>query len=597
MAKRSRLAPALLAAIALLAAATAPVRAQYSGARTVSGTVFWDDNANGRRDPGEPGVPGVRLNALHRAAVTGEDGRYSITAGEPIIVVSLSFPSGTWPTAGWFRRVKEGEEAALDFGLRHEEQTLPLVFFHFTDPHGFQLTALAKMLEDRASLPLAPKFYICTGDLRSGSPTVRDVADLKRSYARMARTFEACDLPLFMVPGNHDTVEFTWARRSPLTQQDTEHPLFGNRCWERFVCPSHWSFSCAGVHFVGVEYAQYVAGKWEKFSAGTRRWLTQDLAAIGRGERTVFCAHWPGLGRAVGDLGMTVGLFGDSHTEGRYYEPGSEKPKFPENVLVSGIAQPSTNSRRQNWCQDGRPPGYRIVVVEKDRIDTFYKAFDEPHTIMVNEPRRFAHVDAPAQLRVRGQFFDPRGVVSGVTVEMGGRSSEATVVRRLLWGDFEAVVDTGQLTDGFHELTVTVASSEGTYFLREPYLILTGRRAPFEASGAAMLCTRARRVGRPCAVQVNGRTVGTLRPEDSGKQVSFQVPADLLQRLNRVSLVPTEGDRPELSDVRMHYMGRQFIDQHRIFAWYYDPVLRRGTELYFDLTVPGPAVRWRIQTR
>ena len=44
---------------------------------TIEGVVFVDQNGNGRPDPGEPGLPGVRvLLDADRSAVTGADGRY-----------------------------------------------------------------------------------------------------------------------------------------------------------------------------------------------------------------------------------------------------------------------------------------------------------------------------------------------------------------------------------------------------------------------------------------------------------------------------------------------------------------------------------------
>ncbi len=243
-----------------------------AGAADVAGVVFWDADGDGARGPGEAGVPGVRVNANHTAAVTDDDGAYRIVSAEPIITVALSFPSGTWPTDGWFRRVDAAGQGAVDFGLQRQEQELPFMFIQFTDPHGLQDMALQKIAAECADLPIKPSLLICTGDVRSGYPTVRDVPDLEQSYIRIDRMFEVAGAPLFAVPGNHDTVDFRWGGE-PVTDEDTRHGLFGNRAWERYVCPSHWSFSYAGVHFIGVEYAQFVDGAWDTLSPATRRWV------------------------------------------------------------------------------------------------------------------------------------------------------------------------------------------------------------------------------------------------------------------------------------------------------------------------------------
>jgi hypothetical protein len=95
----------------------------------VSGRVFLDVNGNGRMDANETGIQGVGITDGVSFTVTGADGSYQIDANtdgllpvgaQPIL--TMGFPSGTWPTAGWFRRM-EGLKglAKADFGLRRDE--------------------------------------------------------------------------------------------------------------------------------------------------------------------------------------------------------------------------------------------------------------------------------------------------------------------------------------------------------------------------------------------------------------------------------------------------------------------------------------------
>ncbi len=583
--------------------ATGTKTGAFIGARTARGIVFWDENDNGEQNGGEAGVPGIRLTALHRTALTDESGRYEIASGEPFVTVSLSFPSEAWPTAGWFRRMTKEHETGVDFGLRRDRQELPFVFVQFTDPHGHHPVTMKKVLEECEALPLRPKFYVCTGDLRSGDPTVRNVPDLERSFGAIGKNFEAFGAPLFMVPGNHDTVGYGGAGRLPVTPEDVGHPLFGSRCWERYVCPGHWSFSCGGVHLIGVEWAQHTGQKWRTLPPGTAAWVREEAEALPPGTRTVLFGHNPGWGRTVVDLGLALGLFGHSHTEGQYYRPGSAEPSYPESVLVGGLCQTGRSGERHYMAQDGRPMGYRIVVVERDRLDTFYKAFGEPRTIMVQRPRRFMILRAGDAVLVRGQFFDPRGEVTEVNVRLGGRERGVPFARRRLWGDFEVSLDVGDLPEGFHDLTVTTLSPEGTHSLTEPYLFLTGRQATFSAEGPsttlginpATLRGGVRRLEPPCAVLVNGQHAGLLQPASPGQPFSLDVPPELLKRLNRVSLAPEQGGDPWLAGVHLEYGGEDFVDQHRAFRWGYDPSLTRRRELYFDLHYPGPTVQWQIR--
>ncbi len=73
------------------------VAARAAAARTVSGYVFYDKNDNGVRDPGEPGVAGIRLrdNKGAVSATTGSDGSYAFA----------SVPSSGYlqVETGWFR--------------------------------------------------------------------------------------------------------------------------------------------------------------------------------------------------------------------------------------------------------------------------------------------------------------------------------------------------------------------------------------------------------------------------------------------------------------------------------------------------------------
>jgi hypothetical protein len=67
----------------------------------VSGLVFLDENGNGIRDPGEPGVPGVRVLVEGRAVVTDAEGRYTADHLLPweatrISVHEPSIPNPTW---------------------------------------------------------------------------------------------------------------------------------------------------------------------------------------------------------------------------------------------------------------------------------------------------------------------------------------------------------------------------------------------------------------------------------------------------------------------------------------------------------------------
>jgi hypothetical protein len=91
----------------------------------VSGIVFLDRNANGRRDIGEPAVPGVQVQVGTGWARSDAEGRYRVWdlvpfVPMPIVIDSLSLPSPLWiPTL---------EHASIEAGPnRFEPLDIPLV--------------------------------------------------------------------------------------------------------------------------------------------------------------------------------------------------------------------------------------------------------------------------------------------------------------------------------------------------------------------------------------------------------------------------------------------------------------------------------------
>ena len=69
---------------AMVCASVASAAAQPPA--TVGGKVFLDANGDGKMDPGEKGLAGVRVTDGLSFATTGADGSYSITIGsDPVI--------------------------------------------------------------------------------------------------------------------------------------------------------------------------------------------------------------------------------------------------------------------------------------------------------------------------------------------------------------------------------------------------------------------------------------------------------------------------------------------------------------------------------
>ena len=78
----ARAASRVLLALAVATAAARSVAAQTrSASGAISGTVFLDRNANGVRDAGEPGAPGVRVSNQDTVVVTDGAGAFRLRDG------------------------------------------------------------------------------------------------------------------------------------------------------------------------------------------------------------------------------------------------------------------------------------------------------------------------------------------------------------------------------------------------------------------------------------------------------------------------------------------------------------------------------------
>ena len=300
--------------------------AQAANPATVSGHVYQDANGNGSFDPGEKGIPGVRVTDGVGFATSGADGTYTIRIGHdpdlplrPAQTLGVCWPSGLWPAGPWWIRLSRIADAGtVDFALRTDLQTLPFVYLHMTDAHEFFNTAHLDFAEFVNALPQDVKFIIDTGD--SFRP--------KSAEEPFKRLF-------FSTVGNHDT----WELPDP-------PPEGRYAAWTDRLGPLRWSFDHAGIHFVGVDVID------ENKSETMIDWLEKDLAALPAGTRVVLNYHFPDLSgtprfiRLLRDYPIEVVHAGHDHAYG--WSDGTPS-------LV----------RAYHW----QPPGTcNLALVSKDRI-------------------------------------------------------------------------------------------------------------------------------------------------------------------------------------------------------------------------------------
>ncbi len=557
----------------------------FAGARRAEGIVFWDENANARRDPGEQGVPGVRVTALHQFGISDANGRFSVASEQPFLALSMSWPSGTWPTGSWFELLRQPVQRDIAFGLRREDQKLPLVFVQFTDPHSFVLEACKIIPQECGRHGLAPKFYVATGDFIDQYARLENMPEARRLFAKIRQALDEAEAPLFMVPGNHDVFMMRGgATHGPIRPEAARHPMFGLKAWEKYICPKYWSFTCANVHVIGLEWGEVFQGNMVRYSPAMRGWMESELSLQPPDSRLIVNCHdpvWVPSQQRFMDFGQDLMLFGHSHIEG---------PMMGNRTMLSAGDCRATTGQ----LHDGRPHGYRIVVVEEDRFDTFYKGLGEDRAIILNTPRKHATIRDTETFTVRAQAFDPRGRIRHIGVSIGGQRLEVTRTRRRYWSDVEATVTTADLAAGFHDLVVKATWPDGVWALTQPCLVFTERQAPFTAAGPAVLTGTIFGLDRPYKLRFNGTVIGSVEPGGNRSDpFSFEIPATLLRRLNTVYLPGAKG-RLKLWGVTVNYEGKRFVDHRQTWdrMWQSEDLHRI---VYVDLTRPHWET-WKVKT-
>ena len=165
-------------------------------AATFSGHVFEDRNANGARDPGEPGIPGVRVSDGVAIVTTDADGAYSIATDSPTVFVIK--PSG-WTLASDSRNLPQFyRRSSGDFALvrKAESDDFNALIATDTQPSSpKEVGYLNRSLVDTVARRKDLSFGVTLGDL------VYDRPDL---FPALAESLSRIGIPWHNLPGNHD---------------------------------------------------------------------------------------------------------------------------------------------------------------------------------------------------------------------------------------------------------------------------------------------------------------------------------------------------------------------------------------------------------
>ncbi|MFJ6596632.1 PQQ-binding-like beta-propeller repeat protein [Streptomyces violaceusniger] len=377
----SCLAPQLAAAAPLAEGATADTV-------TVTGTVFKDANANGKRDAGEAPMAGVDVTDGAGWTTTGADGSYTLQMDptrRETDLISIVSPNGYTPALRddfvpqYFHKVSESGGSGIDFALVKDKNaanpTEKWLMVSDTETAGSpewtgQVEAMSEV--DGASMT------IDTGDLTvtDGTPEPRRQAGY--DGLRKGLTEGKLGMPYYPVMGNHD---FGGAADSKGYAGSMEY-------YRRNMGPEWYSFDRDGRHIVVLEDNYDSSGLKPQLE-----WLREDLKRHAVGKQVLVFAHrslftqWgPGTGMqpTIDELSKyDVRLFAAGHNQQAEYRRGA----FDRSVEINN---------QGTYGIDGSQPDYKILDFKDITDDPRTKRNED--TGLVTGTHRAFNVDDDAAL-------------------------------------------------------------------------------------------------------------------------------------------------------------------------------------------------------
>jgi outer membrane protein assembly factor BamB len=350
-------------------------------AATVQGRVFIDHDRNGRAESAEPGIAGVAVSDGRNVVLTTANGVYQldVAAGAPFVFVTL--PRGYRALAGRFY-LDAKASGPLDFALVDwpESQRDDIRLVQISDTHVTEARESVRTFAEDAkeinALDPRPAFVLATGDLVNRG----NQAPQYEAYVEAIAHFE---LPLFNLPGNHDTN----------SREGLQH-------YHRYLGPDCYSFNAGNCHFVLLDFFRIR-------DAGVQDWIKQDLAAAPKGATVIFAMHALPTEEQLkhfGSLGAKAVLSGHWHGH-RVQKSGSIADLNTPPMRFGGI--------------DRHPRGFRIVEIANGNVRNELRLGGfRQHGVVVAPAGPI--LAPPGKLPIIVNAYDSRFAVAAVECDVAG---------------------------------------------------------------------------------------------------------------------------------------------------------------------------------
>jgi len=418
------------AATAAALATSVPLRPSLAQGASVTGVVFEDRSGTSRRQPGDPGIAGVRVSNGREVVKTDAGGRYTLPIDDETIVFVIK-PSGymvpiepgTMLPRFYYTHQPKGTPAELnlryrgidptgplpasvDFPLRKTDEPTTFDVLLFTDPQPESPVEVEFVRDDVVSALIGTKaaFGMTTGDV---------MFDDLSFYPRQNRIIGQIGVPWWNIPGNHDL------------NYEAPGTHYSRETFKRVFGPTSYAFEYGGALFLMLDNVEYLGtdptrprrdGKYQGRIGERQRAFIANVLAEQPADRLVVAAMHIPLRTYVNpnnpamntvDLGEFLKLIGDrpcvsfsghTHTTEHHYlgaadgYAGADPHHHHVMTAVSGSWWSGPFDHRgiaTADSRDGSPNGFHVLSVDGNRYATRFVPAKERRQMRISLDSEF----------------------------------------------------------------------------------------------------------------------------------------------------------------------------------------------------------------
>ncbi len=331
---------------------------------------------------------------------------------------------------------------------------------HFGNETNIDPIEFTKMIMQETKA-LRPAFVVIVGDLMaaSGSQDTSEASPVFSTFNNTIQPLILAGIPVYEAVGNDDVVGVK--NRSV----NTNETGYGKALFlKTFALSStYYSFDQGGYHFVildpnNIDNKWNMTGKGLDFAINDTQllWLTEDLSKTNSPVIVFIHEPFQNLKNHINVSKILKTKDTEMIFSGHWHQN--------ELLNASGIPEQTNGAVCADWWQgphtDGSPEGYRVVVLNGSRIDSFYKAAGIQRQI---------NIVGPAEAIVTGEVALKAQIWSNSTIRNASYSIDNSSYMPMalspegIWYAASAKFNASQLPNGYHMISIKATDGNASF--------------------------------------------------------------------------------------------------------------------------------------